>query len=248
MNQTTPSVLAVIPARYGSKGVPLKNIRPFAGSSLLAITIDTAHRAKAIHHTIVSTDSKKIAAHAQSCGGNVPFLRPPHLADDQATALEVSRHAALWYAAHTKVRPDIVVTLQPTSPLRTAHHLDTAVGMLRDSRADAVVGVTEAEHTPYKMYTLGNGHLQPLFGSNNVGQRQDAPVVYRLNGIVYATRWETLVEQHSFFGTKALPYLLPESVAFNIDTMLEFSLAEWLYSSAQAAADDTADQPQSCAS
>lgn len=229
MNERRPVCLGVIPARGGSKGIKDKNIRPFAGSSLLALSIDVAKRSTLLTETIVSTDSEKIADAARAAGGKVPFLRPVELAGDDVPVWEVSRHAGEWFAATTGAPPDIVMSLQPTSPLRRSEHLDAAIERLARSDADALMTVTEAEHSPYKMRVIENGLLRDFLPGRTVGQRQDAPPVYRLNGIAYATRWRAMTETQSLWGRTTLAYVLPDEVALNIDTPLEFEIAEFLY-------------------
>lgn len=230
MTGRTPVCLGVIPARGGSKGIKDKNIRPFAGSSLLAISIDVAKRARLLADTVVSTDSEAIAEAARAAGGKVPFLRPAELATDDVPVWEVSRHAGEWFAATTGAPPDIIVSLQPTSPLREPEHLDEAIQRLSDSDADALMTVTEAEHSPYKMRVIEDGLLREFLPGRTVGQRQEAPPVYRLNGVAYATRWQAMIETRSLWGRKTLAYALPDDVALNIDTMLEFEIAEFLFS------------------
>ncbi|MGD2118520.1 MAG: acylneuraminate cytidylyltransferase family protein [Chromatiales bacterium] len=221
--------LAVIPARGGSKGVPNKNLRDFAGSSLIELAVQAAQQSELINDFIVTTDSPDIADLARSRGADIPFLRESELSGDEVPVKAVTRATALWYEANRGVRPDIVLTLQPTSPLRTAEHLDTAIRMLAESDAEGLIGVTEAEHSPYKMRLIRDGLCSPLFPDMVVDQRQDAPPAYRLNGIVYATRWQTLIDKRSLWGDRALPYVLPEDVSFNIDTELEFQFAEFCY-------------------
>jgi CMP-N,N'-diacetyllegionaminic acid synthase len=229
MTSSTPVCLAVIPARGGSKGIKEKNIRPFAGRSLLSITIDVANRAKRVTDVIVSSDSPKIMEAAAAAGGKAPFVRPAELSRDDVPVWEVARHAGEWFARQTGAPPDMVMSLQPTSPLRQPKHLDTAIEKLANSDADAIMTVTEAEHSPYKMRTISEGYLYDFLPGKTVGQRQDAPPVYRLNGVAYVTRWQALLDTKSLWGRRTLAYVLPEHVALNIDSMLEFEIAEFLY-------------------
>jgi N-acylneuraminate cytidylyltransferase/CMP-N,N'-diacetyllegionaminic acid synthase len=235
MSSRAPVCLAVIPARGGSKGVIDKNIRPFAGKSLLQIAIECAGGAKMISETIVSTDSERIAEVARGAGGKVPFLRPSELSGDEVPIWEVSAHAGEWFAKTRGAPPDMVMALQPTSPLRRPDHLDAAICLLADSDADAVMTVTEAEHTPFKMRVIDDGQLRDFMPGRTVGQRQDAMPVYRLNGVAYVTRWEALLATRSLWGHKTLPLVLPDDVASNIDTMLDFEIAEFLYQRAAGA-------------
>lgn len=229
MNKPVLVCLAVIPARGGSKGVVDKNILPFADKSLLQLTIECASGASAVARSIVSTDSERIAEVARRAGGEVPFLRPAEISGDDVPIWEVAVHAGEWFAKETGAPPDLVMALQPTSPLRTPEHLDAAVRLLADSDADAVMSVTEAEHTPFKMRVIADGLLKDFLPGRTVGQRQDAPPVYRLNGVVYVTRWQALIETRSMSGRATLPLVLPDDVAANIDTILDFEIAEFLY-------------------
>ena len=128
-----------------------------------------------------------------------------------------------------KRKPDFIVTLQPTSPFRAAHHIDTAIEMLLPSKAEALLSVSEVKHTPYKMRKIRNGFVENFISDSSVLQRQEAPIVYRLNGIVYITKTEIINNKKSLWSEKTIPYILPNEIGFNIDTMEEFEFAEWLY-------------------
>lgn len=223
--------LGVIAARGGSKGVPRKNIRDFAGKSLIQLAVETAKGSKLLSDTLVNTDSEEIANLAREFGANVPFIRPSELGADEVPVKDVVRWTALWYEQEKGIRPDIIVTLQPTSPFRTSEHIDTAIEILADDQeAEGVISLSEVNHTPYKMRVLrDDGYIAPLLPGRVVSQRQDAPPVYIPNGIVFATRWKTLIEKSNLWGDRALPYILPEELNFNIDTPLEFEMAQWLY-------------------
>src|SRR5687767_5058839 len=175
-------VLAVIVARGGSQGLPGKNILPIAGRPLLAWTIDAARAARSIDRTILSSDDEAIIAAARGCGCEVPFRRPAELATDTATAVDVVLHALDNVSEY-----DVVVLLQPTSPLRTAADIDAACAQLAASGAPSCVSVCMAEQSPYWMYRLnGSRRLEPLLEApTGATRRQDLPPVYVLNGAIY---------------------------------------------------------------
>lgn len=221
-------ILGVIPARGGSKGIPDKNTRPFAGKSLLQIAIETARASKLLTDTIVSTDSEKIAEEARRCGGKVPFLRPAELAADDMPVWRVIDHVIDYYKDKGS-SPDILVTLQPTSPFRMPDHIDMAIEMILSSGGDALLSLSETAHTPYKMRVVNDGAIDLFVKGSKVLQRQDGPPVYELNGIVYVTKREVIKDKKSLWSEKAIPYIISADIGINIDTMEEFEYAEWLY-------------------
>jgi len=223
-----PRVLALIPARGGSKGIPRKNIVPLAGKPLIAHTITAARQASCLDRVVVSTDDGEIAAIASSWGAEVPFLRPTELASDTASGLSVARHALAWLAEQQSYVPDVLVELQPVAPLRLGEDIDGAVRLLLASGADTVVGLVEAEH-PYYLRTLDGGVVAPFLpDAPEVFRRQDLPPVYRLNGALLATRTTVLREQHSFYGEKTRGYVMPAERSIDIDTLLDLRIAEAL--------------------
>jgi CMP-N-acetylneuraminic acid synthetase len=150
-----PKVLALIPARGGSKGIPRKNIRDFAGYPLIAYSIKAALQSQAVTRTIVSTDDEEIAAVAREYGAETPFLRPEEFSLDNTTDLPVFQHALKWLEEHENYCPDVVVHLRPTSPIRPLTCVDDAVNiLLSHPEADSVRGVVEAGQNPYKMWRI----------------------------------------------------------------------------------------------
>ncbi len=222
-------ILGVIPARSGSKGIPDKNTRPFAGRSLLEIAVKEASGSHLLTDTIVSTDSKTIAKHVLSCGGKAPSLRPKELAADDVPVWKVIEYV-LDYYNDKKESPDIIVTLQPTSPFRTSSHIDRAIELFVSSDADALLSLSEAVHTPYKMRIVKDGMVDLFIKDTKVLQRQEAPLVYQLNGIVYISKKEVIRTKKSLWSKgRTIPYILPAGIGVNIDTAEEFEYAEWLY-------------------
>lgn len=217
-------VLAVIPARGGSKGVPGKNLRKMAGKSLLAWTAEAAANSAYLDRVIVSSDDPTICATALEIGIEVPFVRPAELARDDTPGIEPILHAL-----DTLTEPyDLVVVLQPTSPLRTAADIDAALERTIESGADGCVSVTESTEHPYWTYTVDADHsMRPLFGTLPV-RRQDLPKVYHLNGAVYVARTDVLAKRRSFLGPTTVAYIMPAERSVDLDTELDFAYCEAL--------------------
>ena len=225
------SCLGVVPARGSSKGVARKNIRLLAGRPLIAYTIEVAERSRCLTRWIVSTEDKEIAEVASSLGAEMPFQRPAELARDDATAVEVAAHALAFVEAQEKRHYDFLALLEPTSPLRRAEDVDAALTMLEESGADSVVSLCrlEAPH-PAKLKIVEDGvvkaFLPDLWREGLL--RQQLPPVYFLNGAVYAVRRHLLLGEKTFWGKNTLPYLMPPERSVNIDTWVDFKLAECL--------------------
>ena len=159
-----PEVLAIIPARGGSKGVPRKNIRDFAGAPLIAYSIVAALQAELVSRVIVSTDDEEIAAISREWGAETPFMRPAELAQDQTTDFPVFEHALTWLKENEGYQADIIIQLRPTSPVRPVGLLDDAIRkLIAQPEADCVRGVVPARQNPYKMWQLrADGSLNPI--------------------------------------------------------------------------------------
>lgn len=226
-----PNILGLIPARGGSKGIPRKNLATLAGRPLIAHTIDAGLQAKSISRLIVSTDDDEIADVAKQHGAEVPFMRPAELAGDQTGALEVIQHALHTLEAAEGWRAEIVVYLQPTSPLRRAEHIDAAVELLLAKSADSVVSVVEVPHnfSPVSLMKLEQGFLEPYLGETGPLRRQDKPLLYARNGpAILAASRATLLEQNSLFGTRVLPLVMEQAASQDVDTPFDLELAAWL--------------------
>src|SRR5687767_4787709 len=216
-------IMALIPARGGSKGIPRKNILPIGGKPLIAHTILQGKSVPAISRVIVSTDDEEIAEISRAWGAEVPFLRPPEFAQDHSPDIEAFRHALVWLADHEGYQPDLVVHLRPTCPMRRLDIIERAIGLLSaDPEADAVRAVSLAVQTPYKMWRLSeNGYLTPLLRLDGVADsqslpRQHLPEVYWQNGYVDVIRPRAVLEQNSMWGTQAIPLIVDEHV-FELD-------------------------------
>lgn len=223
-------VLALIPARGGSKGLPRKNVLPLAGKPLIVYSIETALAATLVRRTIVSTDDDEIAQVARAAGAEVPFMRPSELAEDDSTDLEVFRHALKRLEGY---EPELVVHLRPTNPLRRPERVDEAIrAMLDDPEADALRSVSWPKQTPYKMWHLAGRYLAPIAEVAGVPEahsapRQGLPEVWWQNGYVDIVRPRTVLELHSMTGERVLPFVVQDPFV-EIDYADAFAAAEEL--------------------
>ena len=224
-------VLGVIPARGGSKGIPGKNIRPIAGRPLLAYTSDAARASRRLTRTIVSTDDEAIAEAARGLGLEVPFLRPAPLATDAAPMLPVLTHAVAELARQG-FAADVVVLLQPTSPLRRAEHIDAAVDLLEATGADSVVSVVEVPHqfNPVSVMRLAGGRLRPYEDHPPVTRRQDKPLLYARNGPAVLAVRAPILEAGSLYGEDCRPYVMSAADSLDIDTADDLRFVELVLS------------------
>ncbi len=225
-------VVAIIPARGGSKRIPRKNLAPLAGRSLLAWAIRAAQSARRVTHVLVSTDDTEIAEESRRNGVEVPWLRPEPLARDDSTTLAVLEHAAGWAVRHLEPRPVIGVLLEPTAPLRRAEHVDGAIELLEKSGADCVISVSEVPHQfhPEEMLTLQDGNVQPYLPYRTMNMRRlrgEQSCVYVPNGLVYAFRTESLLQGHGLYGNLTLPLITPWKEFLDVDTEDDLRMAEY---------------------
>jgi len=208
-----PEVLALIPARGGSKGIPRKNIRDFAGAPLIAYSIAAGLRANTVTRVIVSTDDPEISEVARAWGAEVPFLRPAELANDETPDYPVFRQALDWLAEHEGYRPEVVVQLRPTSPVRPISCVDDAVNLLlAHPEADCVRGVVPAGQNPYKMWIIDRNTKQmyPLLRLRGIEEpyntpRQLLPPTYWQTGHIDVIRTRTILKKDSLTGDVILP-------------------------------------------
>ena len=223
--------LALIPARGGSKGVPRKNLRNLAGKPLISWTIETALSLKCLDRVIVTTDDEEIAATAKHYGAEVPFIRPAELAQDKSADFPVALHALTWLLEKEKYRPDILVWLRPTVPLRSAEDIKNAVQLLIDRDAECVRSVCLTSHHPYWMKRIEHGKLLPLLENTNeenyVG-RQSLPSVYILNGAVDVTWCSRVLTKRGLFNGNMMGYIMPQERSVDIDSEMDLMLAEIL--------------------
>ena len=217
-------------ARGGSKGIPRKNIRNFAGWPLIAWSIAAARQAKSVTRIVVSTDDEEIAEVARQYGAQAPFLRPAEYAQDNSTDLPAFVHALKWLADHEGYKPEVVIQLRPTSPLRQPDMVDSAVKILRDHEdADCVRGVVPAGQNPHKMWCIAqeNAPMTPLLKVEGIAEpynapRQILPQIYWQTGHIDAIRVDTILKKGSMTGDKIYPLLMDPRYTVDID-----NLADW---------------------
>lgn len=227
MNSASGGVLAIVPARGGSKGVPRKNVLPLAGRSLLAYVRDAAKGAVRLDRTILSTDDDEIAAEGRKVGLEVPFIRPAELARDDTPMIDVIRHAVAWVEAQGEA-PKFIVLLQPTSPLRRGKHIDDAVNLLVTSGADSVVTVVEVpKHlSPDYVMKIENGVLRSFLPEGaRITRRQDVRPAYFRDGTVYAFRRDTITHG-TIYGDDCRPLVIDAAESLSIDSPEDWAEAE----------------------
>lgn len=237
-------VLAIIPARGGSKTIPRKNIRLFAGHPLIAYSIAAGLASKRVNRVILSTDDQEIAAVAQRYGAEIPFLRPQELAQDATPDLPVFQHALAWLAENQAYQPDIVVQLRPTSPFRRVWYIDNAVQrLLEQPQADAVRTVCVPFQNPFKMWHIGaDGFMQPIMHTDHPEPynlpRQALPEIYWQTGYVDAARADTILSKNSMTGDRILPLIIDASEWVDIDSPDDWRRAERLLESGEISLDE----------
>ncbi len=229
-------ILAVIPARGGSKGIPRKNIRPFNGFPLIAWSIAAALESRLVTRVMVSTDDEEIAEVARHFGAEVPFLRPAELAQDHTTDLPVFEHALDWLKKNENYRPEVVVQLRPTSPIRPRGCVDEAVRILMNHPdADSVRGVVPAGQNPHKMWRL-DGEDKPMRHLLDVpgieepynAPRQILPQIYWQTGHIDAVRASTILEKKSMSGQVIYPLIIDPRFSVDLDNLYDWAKYEWL--------------------
>lgn len=227
---TSGSILAVIPARGGSKALPRKNVAPFCGKPLIAWTIRAAQESSGVSRIVVTTDDREIADVAARHGADVPFMRPAELASDTAPGNAAVFHTLQWLEEHEHYRPGVVVLLQPTSPLRTGVDIDAALHLLEERAADSVVSVAAVDHHPQWMKTIDAGGWLRNFldQSPSAVVRQQLSPVYRLNGAIYAARVDSLRTAGDWYTPRTAAYVMPAERSVDIDSPWDFKLAEMI--------------------
>lgn len=225
-------VVAIVPARGGSKGLPGKNIASFRGAPLIHWSIAAGLVAKTVQRVICSTDDETIRDVAVSAGAEAPFLRPAEFATDHSTDLELFRHALLWFRDNEGFIPEIVVQLRPTTPLRQAHWIDECVEMLlADPAASSVRSVSPAHPTPYKMWKRGEDNvLTPLMTLEGVAEpfnmpRQSLPEAWSQTAHLDVIRSETILSG-SMTGPRILAYPVSHNLSVDIDNAMDFRLSQ----------------------
>lgn len=231
MKEKRLEILGLIPARGGSKEIPGKNLRLLGGRSLVARAVESGLESRLVSRIILSTDSKTIAEEGRRAGAKVPFLRPADLAKDETPTAPVVVHALKWLEENEGYRPDILVLLQPTAPLRQARHIDEALDLLVSAEARSVVSVTPvpSHYHPSWQFSIRDGALFPFLETGKVPpRRQDLPPTYTRNGAIYAAWTETWLTGTMAYGSGCVPYVMEPAESVNIDSPEDLELAEFL--------------------
>ena len=224
-------ILAIIPARGESKGLPNKNILALLGHPLIAYSIKAAKDSLLTTRVIVSTDSTNIAKISKQYGAEVPFIRPSQFAQDLSTDFEVFEHAISWLKKNENYNPDYVIQLRPTSPIRKVKIIDDCIQKMISSSADSLRIITPSPITPYKMWVLNEGqYMTPLLEEEGVNEsfnqpRQNLPQTYWQIGFLDVIKTDTIIKKRSMSGTKILPYIVGNNYAIDIDELNSFTKA-----------------------
>lgn len=222
-------ILCIIPARSGSKGLPHKNIKIYKEKPLMAWSIEQAQNSRYKMRIIVSTDSEEYAIVAKKYGAEVPFIRPTDISNDLSTDYEFISHAVSWFWENEKYRPDIILQLRPTSPLRKVQHIDNCLSVFISNmdNYDSLRSVTPFDKSPYKMYTIEKNILTPLFTEvNNIKEpynqcRQVLPQCYLHNGYIDILK-TSLIEKGTISGERIYPFVMSPGDNLDIDTEKDF--------------------------
>jgi CMP-N,N'-diacetyllegionaminic acid synthase len=228
-------ILAVIPARGGSKGVSRKNIREIHGKPLIAYSLQAAMDAEdVLYKTIVSTDDPEIAVIAKKWGGEVPFLRPEELSRDQTPMVPVIKHAISEMEQRDMVTFDCVLLLQPTAIFRTGVDIRNSISLMKKGGCDSVISVVQVFSThPILMKKIVDDELVPYCINEKEGtRRQDyQPPAYMRNGAIYLSKRANIMDHNSLWGKKIRPYVMPEERSINIDSEFDLKMTELILSS-----------------
>jgi CMP-N,N'-diacetyllegionaminic acid synthase len=231
MKKSKSEVLALIPARGGSKGIPRKNLIEIAGEPLIAYSITQALSSRMINRTIVSTEDEEIADVSRKYGAEIPFMRPLEFAQDTSPDLDVFYHALTWLRDEEGYECDIVVHLRPTGPIRKINLIDEAIEMLQNHpEACSLRSVSKPIQTPYKMWRIEDGYLDPIVTVEGMSEsycqpRQILPEIFWQNGYIDLVRSETILEKKLMCGHKILPFVISEPI-YELDYEDDISMLE----------------------
>lgn len=217
-------------ARGGSKGITRKNIKLLAGKPLIHYTITEAKKSKYLSYIVVSTEDVEITNLVEKYGVDV-VKRPDELSADDTPTSHVVQHVIKFLQEKENQNFNIIVILQPTSPLRLVSDIDGAIEMFMKKKCDSVVTVSEVQHPPHWMYTIERDVLVPIIKEKNILRRQDAPKIFQLNGAVFVTSKEYLFKNNLIFSGETRPYIMPIERSVDIDSPLDLKLAELIISS-----------------
>ncbi|MEY8211136.1 MAG: acylneuraminate cytidylyltransferase family protein [Gammaproteobacteria bacterium] len=227
-------ILAIIPARGGSKGIPRKNLVKVGGKPLITHSIEHALASELITRVVVSTDDEQIAKVSIDHGAEVPVMRPTLLAGDEVLDWPVFAHMLSYLRATENYMPSIVVHLRPTAPYRKFEWIDEAIRLLVNNKgADSVRSVSEPAEHPYRVFEIEAGYLSPIMSFRHqephLIRRQDHPKMYFYNCVLDVTRAETIFDQNSMTGKKMLPYIMRSQDVIDIDTKQDLEFANFFF-------------------
>ena len=225
------TILGLIPARGGSKGLPRKNIKSLLGKPLIAWTIEQALASKYLDRVVVSTNDKEIAEISKKYGAEIPFMRPKELAEDNAKGIDVVLHVIDWLKKNDRRKQyDLIMLLQPTSPLRKSEDIDKAIELLFLKEAKAIISVCEVDHHPLWANTLPKDGCMKDFIRKEIKNknRQELPLLYRLNGAIYLAYCDYIKQCKSFIGKETFAYKMLRERSIDIDDEIDFKLAQIL--------------------
>lgn len=219
-------ILAIIPARAGSKGIKDKNIINLNGKPLIAYSIEAAKKSKYIDRIVVSTDGEQIAKVAKEWGADVPFLRPDYLASDTAKTIDAMVHC-IETLKEMGDEYDYVVLLQPTQPLRKAKHIDEAIEQLISAGEESLVSISKVKDHPILIRTLDDtSHVVNLLNISSTQRRQDFPDYYKVNGAIYVNKLNENFNLETSLNDNRLAYVMNEKYDVDIDELLDLKIAE----------------------
>jgi CMP-N,N'-diacetyllegionaminic acid synthase len=220
-------MIAIIPARAGSKRLPRKNVLPLKGKPLIAYTIEAALEAHAVDEVYISTDDKEVIDIALNYGVNVPFCRPPELCTDTASTEDVCEHMLDFLRNERGLIPSSFMFLQATSPLRTSKHIDDAVQLFTEKGADAVIGVSEYAHPVQWALRDDKGIAVPCVPGALEKRSQDLEPRYHPNGALYIFRTDFFRNRSGYYGLGTVPFIMTQEFSVDVDTKVDFALAEF---------------------
>ena len=232
MEKSNIKILAIIPARGGSKSVPKKNIRNLNGKPLIAYTIEAAKRIEnEFHKIVVSTDDEEIAEVSKHYGADVPFVRPSNLAEDKTPTYPVLQHAVNFVEKDDGINIDLIMLLQPTAPFRTTEDMLNCLNLRQTSNTDSVISVVQVfSYHPILMKKIENNRLTHFSIEEKEGTPRQLyePPAYMRNGAIYITKRNNLIEQNSIWGNSITPYVMPQERSYNIDDEIDFITSEMM--------------------
>jgi CMP-N-acetylneuraminic acid synthetase len=220
-------ILAIIPARAGSKRLEKKNIKLLCGKPLIAYTIESALASHYLNRIVISTEDEEIARISRSFGAEV-IMRPLALAQDDSTTEDVIVNVLDQLKNKENYIPEILVLLQPTSPLRTTEDINNAIKIFIGTHGDSLVSITKFDHPPHWAFQIENGMLKSAFSKKSLKRSQDLPSLYRPNGALFITRTDSFIKNRSFYTKQTIPFILPRKRSIDIDDEFDFLVTEFL--------------------